>query len=502
MEPLALEVARAGQDGFAHEGVGERKTAGCLGDTERAGRDRRVEEVSDAVDGHVGGRGEQLEARFISGHRSQDEQGIGFGREASQASRDHFADADREAGIGPFGCKQARQLCDEQRVPARSLVEIVERRQPVTNHGFGESVGSRRAQRSEGQVPGTRMTQELADHRTDGVGVLVGARGDDEEHRRVPQLDGEESEQAERGGVGPVDVLEHAGDRSPTPTFDDRGRQGIEHSETICVRWYVDVDAERSLHLRPRPQRRRIAVLVTPSDANGHRRRPAADREFLRERRLACARHSFDDEDAWRAGQHVGDHGVDLPQFRVALDQPVVRRGGRRIPSDLRLDSRRARDPMRGGPRGSAERRIVRQHHPFELRHLGARVESEFVAEQDSQLLEPFERFRLPAGAVQRKHQERPSPLAQRLVAHRHIEFCDGGRVQAELDHRREAVLLARSAQLFQTRRRCVGEPVESELVERFTAPEREGLGGDVQGAECVTGGQLRARRGGQCFEA
>ena len=132
-------------------------------------------------------------------------------------------------------------------------------------------------------------------------------------------------------------------------------------------------------------------------------------------------------------------------------------------PTDQR---RRRRRQARHGPRGGGRRhrRVLLENGALEPLQLGARLDAELVHERLARPRELGQGVRLAAGAVEREHQLRPRPLAQRLRLDESLQLGDHLGVPAELEIEVDPVLQRRQPQLLQP------EPVEL----RLAAPERE----------------------------
>ena len=100
------------------------------------------------------------------------------------------------------------------------------------------------------------------------------------------------------------------------------------------------------------------------------------------------------------------------------------------------------------------------------------------------------QRVRLATGAVEREHQQLTSPFPQRVLADEGLELGDDVRVTAQLDVRRDPLLVRDEAQLVQPADLGLRPVVERELGERRPAPEREGA--EEQRAALVRGGAPR----------
>ena len=89
------------------------------------------------------------------------------------------------------------------------------------------------------------------------------------------------------------------------------------------------------------------------------------------------------------------------------------------------------------GDRAAADReRLLAQDRRVHAAQERARLEAELLDEQLPSLAVDLERLRLPAGAVEREHQLRPQPLAQRMRADERLELGDELGVRADRELR------------------------------------------------------------------
>jgi hypothetical protein len=131
-----------------------------------------------------------------------------------------------------------------------------------------------------------------------------------------------------------------------------------------------------------------------------------------------------------------------------------------------------------GHPRGAGCRDpgLVAQDLRLQLLQLRAGLDPELLDEAHPRRLVGVERLRLPAGAVEREHQQAPEGLAQRVLADERVELADDVAVAAELEVGVDPLLERNKAQLLQPVRVRLRPCVEGELGERRAAPEAERL--------------------------
>ncbi len=140
----------------------------------------------------------------------------------------------------------------------------------------------------------------------------------------------------------------------------------------------------------------------------------------------------------------------------------------------------------RGGSSGGGrrvERRVLGEDRGLQPAQLGSRVEPELLAEDVTTFLEDPQGIGLPAGAIQRNHQERTRTLTERVRRDERFELADHTSVSPELKLHVELLLDGGEAQFRHPadfRRR---EVVIGELGERIPSPQRIGLGQEFDGA-------------------
>ncbi len=105
-----------------------------------------------------------------------------------------------------------------------------------------------------------------------------------------------------------------------------------------------------------------------------------------------------------------------------------------------------------------------------------ARLEAELLHEYLAPCAVHLERVGLTAGAVEREHQLRPQPLAQRVRAYERLEVADEGRVLADREPRLGLLLEEDEPELLEPRDLLLRERLVAELRERLAAPEAERL--------------------------
>ena len=114
----------------------------------------------------------------------------------------------------------------------------------------------------------------------------------------------------------------------------------------------------------------------------------------------------------------LGEQRVRSRSSCVAADQRRQRLG------DACRDAF-ARAAVRADATGRVERRVLGEDRRLQPAELGTRFEPELLAQEVAALLEDPQRVGLPAGAVQREHQQPAEPLAQRMRGDELLELDD-----------------------------------------------------------------------------
>jgi len=122
----------------------------------------------------------------------------------------------------------------------------------------------------------------------------------------------------------------------------------------------------------------------------------------------------------------------------------------------------------------SPERRVLAQDRLFELAQLHPRLEAELLCETLARAAVHLERLGLPAGAVEREHQLRAQPFAQRLLFGQLLELSDERRMTAGVELGVDSILDGCEARLLEAFRGRACEVFAANVDERRPAPERE----------------------------
>ncbi len=291
--------------------------------------------------GLAAGGGDDREQRARRGGDRRDAQG------------DHVGDGRRDlvATVAPGG----EQLLDEERVPARALVQIVDERR---GHGLAgdclELAGDIfAAERLEVEPRDERAAGELR-HEPPGRMLereLAGAVRQRERDPLVAQVAGEERHEVARRRVGPVHVLEHDEQRParrraaeqvehqlvqpalPEPIREARPaafEAGEQHGERAAG---VVVEVVELLPERQRPQRRdhgRVRELLAAelealAVQDEEAQLAPARLERADEAGLADPRLAGDQGELRSALQHGVEHAAERLQRRVAADDRPAR---------------------------------------------------------------------------------------------------------------------------------------------------------------------------------
>jgi hypothetical protein len=258
---------------------------------------------------------QNVEVELGAGGRRQLEQ-VGGGRpQARQPPRHDLAHALRrrevvERAAQPHGvalAEAAPQLADQERVAARQLGDPVSqlgRGLLVARgaaHELGDLVGGEATESQPDDVVGAAKVGERLRQRLLHVGLRV-AKGRHHEQSRPPRGPRQVAQQAERGGVGPVGVLEHkqhgvvaaraleqVGDRRVQPVA-----LGVGIGRRAVRQQAVDPQIAERLHERAVGRtHHRVARAVEDERAAARR----VGRELAHEPALARARLAADERD-------------------------------------------------------------------------------------------------------------------------------------------------------------------------------------------------------------
>ncbi len=156
----------------------------------------------------------------------------------------------------------------------------------------------------------------------------------------------------------------------------------------------------------------------------------------------------------------------------------IERRGERHRLDDVDEEDRDEPPELhcRAGERRLLEeqRLVLAEDRRLELAQLGAGIDAELLDERLARCPVGRERVRLPARAVERKHELRPRPLAERLRLHERLELRHELRVPGEREIGVDPLLEDGRAQLLEPRDLGLRERLVEEVRERRAAPERE----------------------------
>ncbi len=193
------------------------------------------------------------------------------------------------------------------------------------------------------------------------------------------------------------------------------------------IRHLARCDAER-VQEPPHRDLRRHRRLVRAEPAQIHEQLPVREpvevavRPVQRQPGLAHPAAAGDGRD--HHGSARGAGVVQSRQLVVASDERRGRSG--------QLPGHHPRvHPLTGHPRGG-EFGVVVQNGVPQRPQLLAGIHAQLLAQQRRQVLVRLERLGLAAGPVQRHHQLRPQPFAQRVGLRRHQQFPDDLTVPAE----------------------------------------------------------------------
>jgi hypothetical protein len=339
------------EDARRHEGVDrqarraglqarERRGAGQLGTLEHRERPRKA----------LGGLGQ-------AAHAQQDP--------APCTARAGGRDAGRGASVGLDALRAQRldELADQEgRAPGRAVAGLDEGRVgPGAQPRLDEPGDRRQAQRRGPHDVGRRVGGENGQ----GVGAValdLGARGDDQRDRQLVQAREQEGKEAQRGGVGPVRVVQRQDERAARGEVRAQPVEAVQHGEGGVERHcrlafgrragqpqharrlpggaleqlgalFGARLAQRGLEQLAHDPEGEVALeLGSPraQDAGGAVVGGGAGRG--EHRRLADPRGPFDDHGGARTLARAGDGRLDARKLAVALEQ-VGGRGRRKYQS-------------------------------------------------------------------------------------------------------------------------------------------------------------------------
>ena len=129
------------------------------------------------------------------------------------------------------------------------------------------------------------------------------------------------------------------------------------------------------------------------------------------------------------------------------------------------------------------ERRVLRQDPGLQRAQLGARLDADVLDQPLAGGAVGGERLGLAPVAVERRHQLRPQPLAQRVLADEALEVADQPPVAAERELGLDAQLERRGAQLLEPHDRGLRERRVGDVHQRGAAPLAERARERVHGA-------------------
>ena len=130
------------------------------------------------------------------------------------------------------------------------------------------------------------------------------------------------------------------------------------------------------------------------------------------------------------------------------------------------------RRPRDGGFPGRAERRVLTKDRVLQRTELFARLEAELLRQHVARGPVRRQRLRLAPRAVERPHQLRAEPLAQRVLLDERLELADEIGVPAHFQLGVDAVLECREPGLLQPAGLVARERLEGEIVQRGAAPQ------------------------------
>jgi hypothetical protein len=326
VELLALAGQDRGGDRLRQQRVAEPEAAGRLLGDQHAVVDRLAQRLAHLALGEPRDGGEQRVADVASGGRGQAQQaprpvvepGHALEQQVAQATRERTAPLAAgveqllgEEGVA-LGAGDDRRR--ERRRQRRVGVRLQQRCQLI--------VAERAELQHQRRARAAHATGQPA--HAPGRGVLVRAVGPELEDRQVVQVVGEEDDQVERGGVGPVEVLQHQQQRRAGRALAEQRERLLEQAQPRAGRPRLDVQerAQGSQRLGERLERQLRADQVDRA-AEQHLEALAAGTagQIGREPGLADARFPGDQHGPTLAGPRRVERPRELLDLAPAPDE-------------------------------------------------------------------------------------------------------------------------------------------------------------------------------------
>ena len=386
---------------------------------------------------------EDVELETTADDSGDPEDGLDVFRKSPDASSNDVADSDRHVdgaarGVpSAFALHQPDQLGDEERVPTGPLVH-------VSGDGGDRVLGNARREaqqvgdvvlRQSGQAHplGVWLPADIRQGVAErGLLRLLGvAERHDDQNRCVAQLDGEEPQEAQRRGVGPVDVIEDE-DGGPfgSGPFDGLAHDVVETESSgiggkvvvnrrpelreqrgengTQVRGLEVIDAECPEYLHPRPERRSALVVVATAPARRDARLARNVCQLGGEAALADAGLALDKHHACASCHRLSHRHPQAVQGCGAPDEDRPPRRGVRWWRGCGRHGCPRREVGSG-----VQRRVLLQHLTVQQLQPASGLEAELLGEQATSFFVRAERLGLAACTVEHPHLQRTQALAQ-----------------------------------------------------------------------------------------
>ena len=332
---------------------------------------------------------------------------------------------------------------------------------------------------------------------------LVAAVGQQEEQAPVGRRVGEEGDEVERRLVGPVQVLEHEHDRCLGAEPADHRERLLEQAQARvgagaageCARLVARRAGEQPRQLARTFQLRRARERAQRLDERqvGQARADELDAAADQHGRAAVLRPRRDLADHAALadpGRARDEHGPPVAQGGLAEHR--VQRGQLLLAADEAGPGRRPARTGRGRPRRRVELRVLGEDPPVQRLQPRGRLDAQLLVEPAAEAVVGRERLGLPAGAVEREHEQPVRRLAQRVRGDVRLELRDRVGVAAARDVGLDALLEAGQPQRFEVRGLDLRERL-LELGERRAAPQVQRLAQQRRRALRVAGVECRA---------
>jgi hypothetical protein len=333
-QPPVQLLALAGQqrrvDRLGQQRVAETEAARCLHRHQHAMLHRLPQRLAHLGLGQRRHRAEQWVAHVAAGGRGQPQHALGRRVEPRGALQQHLAQATRQRAALVAGGGQ--QLLGEERVALGAGDDLV--RQRRRRQGVGASRQQRGQLLTLERAELDRQRRARAPHAIRqpahalGRGEFVRAVGRQQQDPPVAQVVGEEDDQVQRGGIGPVQVLEHQQHRRSGRPLAQQLKRLLEHPQLRARRLPIGLRkrSERAQDLDERLVRQLRADEVDRAPEEDLESCVAgARRQLGRKPGLADARLPGDEDGRAAPCLRRAEGALELPELACASDEYLAR---------------------------------------------------------------------------------------------------------------------------------------------------------------------------------